>query len=55
MGPSWITVKNAAQVSAQVTWGRFQVSVESMTDISVMKDAPPAPALSVLSLKVIDR
>eukprot|EP00026_Physarum_polycephalum_P000493 Phypoly_transcript_00494.p1 GENE.Phypoly_transcript_00494~~Phypoly_transcript_00494.p1 ORF type:complete len:1064 (+),score=166.17 Phypoly_transcript_00494:1336-4527(+) len=53
MGPCWLTITNASLVPVQVTWSRYQVSVESMSDVTVMKSPPAAPPLSVLSLKVL--
>ena len=40
-------------INLQVTWSKYEVSVESMGDVTVAQNPPPPPTLSVLSLKVL--
>ncbi|KAI9190484.1 DNA-directed DNA polymerase alpha catalytic subunit pol1 [Blastocladiella emersonii ATCC 22665] len=52
MGPCWIAVADAAVTAPSVSWCKVECTVTDPKSISVLKQQPPAPPITLMALSI---
>eukprot|EP00043_Microstomoeca_roanoka_P012767 m.124092 g.124092 ORF g.124092 m.124092 type:complete len:1520 (+) comp15585_c0_seq2:94-4653(+) len=52
MGPCWLRIRNVKPASSSISYCKLEVTIDSPKFVTKVEDPPPAPPLTVLSLRL---